>query len=68
MRIWVQVFSARERNPNSHDALEQYLRSVAEPGVESEVHGKSVRTGLRARTWEGERTASWSACGTLQLH
>ena len=39
MRLWVQVFSARERNPNFHGALEQHLRSVVEPGVELEVHG-----------------------------
>ena len=39
MRIWVQVFSSRERNPNFHVALEQHLESVAEPGVQIEVHG-----------------------------
>ena len=39
MRLWVQVFSSRERNPNFHEALEQHLRSVVEPGVEIEVHG-----------------------------
>ena len=39
MRIWVQVFSSRERNPNFHAALEEHLRSVIEPGVEIEVHG-----------------------------
>jgi allantoin racemase len=39
MRIWVQVFSSRERNPDYHNALEQHLRSVVEPGVEVEVHG-----------------------------
>ena len=39
MRLWVQVFSSRERNPNFHQALEQHLRSVAEPGVQIEVHG-----------------------------
>lgn len=39
MRFWVQVFSSRERNPNFHEALEQHLRSVVEPGVELEVHG-----------------------------
>src|SRR5262249_55490757 len=39
MRIWVQVFSARERNPNYHEALERHLRSLADPGVEIEVHG-----------------------------
>ena len=39
MRIWVQVFSSRERNPDFHEALEQHLRSVAEPGTEIEVHG-----------------------------
>ena len=39
MRIWVQVFSSRERNPNFHIALEAHLRSVVEPGVEIEVHG-----------------------------
>src|SRR2546429_200031 len=38
MRIWVQVFSSRERNPNFHVALEKHLRSVAEPGVQIEVH------------------------------
>ncbi|MGZ5125251.1 MAG: aspartate/glutamate racemase family protein [Burkholderiales bacterium] len=39
MRIWVQVFSSRDRNPNFHMALEEHLRSVVEPGVEIEVHG-----------------------------
>jgi allantoin racemase len=39
MRIWVQVFSSRERNPNFHAALEEHLRSVVEPGVEIELHG-----------------------------
>lgn len=39
MRIWVQVFSSRERNPNFHAALEEHLRSVADPGVHIEVHG-----------------------------
>ena len=39
MRLWVQVFSSRERNPNFHEALEQHLRSVVEPGVEIEIHG-----------------------------
>lgn len=39
MRIWVQVFSSRERNPNFHMALEEHLRSVVEPGVQIEVHG-----------------------------
>src|SRR4029434_10379647 len=39
MRIWVQVFSSRERNPDFHGALEEHLRSVADPGVQIEVHG-----------------------------
>ena len=39
MRIWIQVFSSRERNPNFHIALEEHLRLVAEPGVEIAVHG-----------------------------
>jgi len=39
MRIWVQVFSSRERNPNFHEALEKHLRSVADPGVHIDVHG-----------------------------
>jgi Asp/Glu/hydantoin racemase len=39
MRIWVQVFSSRERNPDFHGALAEHLRSVADPGVEIEVHG-----------------------------
>lgn len=39
MRIWVQVFSSRERNPPFHTALEEHLRSVVDPGVEIEVHG-----------------------------
>jgi allantoin racemase len=39
MRIWVQVFSSRERNPNFHSALEEHLRSVVDPGVRIEVHG-----------------------------
>src|SRR5215510_7818349 len=39
MRIWVQVFSARERNPNFHEALEAHLRSIVEPGTQIEVHG-----------------------------
>ena len=39
MRIWVQVFSSRERNPDFHGALEGHLRSIADPGVQIEVHG-----------------------------
>lgn len=39
MRIWVQVFSSRDRNPNFHAALEEHLRSVVDPGVEIELHG-----------------------------
>jgi allantoin racemase len=39
MRIWVQVFSSRERNPDFHIALEEHLRSVVEPGVQVEVYG-----------------------------
>ena len=39
MRLWVQVFSSRERNPNFHEALVQHLRSVVDEGVEIEVHG-----------------------------
>lgn len=39
MRLWVQVFSSRNRNPEFHAGLEEYLRSVVEPGVEIEVHG-----------------------------
>ena len=39
MRLWVQVFSSRERNPNFHEALEQHLRSIVDPGTEIEVHG-----------------------------
>jgi len=39
MRLWVQVFSSRARNPNFHEALEQHLRSVVDPGVQIEVHG-----------------------------
>ena len=39
MRIWVQVFSSRERNPDFHGALEEHLRSIADPGVEIEIHG-----------------------------
>ena len=39
MRIWVQVFSSRERNPDFHGALEEHLRSVADPGTHIEVHG-----------------------------
>ena len=39
MRIWVQVFSSRQRNPDFHVALEEHLRSVLDPGVEIEVHG-----------------------------
>jgi hypothetical protein len=39
MRIWVQVFSSRDRNPDFHAALEEHLRSVVEPDVEIEVHG-----------------------------
>jgi Asp/Glu/hydantoin racemase len=39
MRIWVQVFSSRERNPDFHGALEEHLRSIADPGVQIEVHG-----------------------------
>lgn len=39
MRIWVQVFSAPQRNPDFHGALGEHLRSVVDPGVEIEVHG-----------------------------
>lgn len=39
MRIWIQVFSSRERNPNFHGALEEHLRSIADTGVQIEVHG-----------------------------
>jgi allantoin racemase len=39
MRIWVQVFSSRQRNPNFHEALEAHLRSVVDSDVEIEVHG-----------------------------
>src|SRR5204862_6100716 len=39
MRLWVQVFSSRDRNPNFHEALEQHLRSIADAGTEIEVHG-----------------------------
>ena len=39
MRLWVQVFSSRERNPNFHQALEQHLRSVVDPGTQIDVHG-----------------------------
>jgi len=39
MRIWVQVFSSRNRNPNFHEALEAHLRSVVESGTEVEVRG-----------------------------
>ena len=39
MRIWIQVFSSRERNPDFHQALETHLRSVAEPETRIEVHG-----------------------------
>lgn len=39
MRMWVQVFSAKDRNPNYHIELEKHLRSVVEPGVELDIHG-----------------------------
>ncbi len=39
MRLWVQVFSSRQRNPPFHEALEQHLLSVVEPGTQIEVHG-----------------------------
>ena len=39
MRMWVQVFSSRKRNPNFHEALEAHLRSVVDPGTRIEVHG-----------------------------
>ncbi len=39
MRLWVQVFSSQERNPNFHQALAQHLRSVVDAGVEIEIHG-----------------------------
>jgi allantoin racemase len=39
MRIWVQVFSSRQRNPNFHEALEEHLRAVVDPGVQIEFHG-----------------------------
>ena len=39
MRVWIQVFSSRQRNPDFHRALEEHLRAVAEPDVQIEVHG-----------------------------
>ena len=39
MRIWVQVFSSRNRNPNFHEALEAHLRAVVDPGTEIDVRG-----------------------------
>lgn len=39
MRLWVQVFSSRERNPDYHGALEQHLKSIVEPGTQIDVHG-----------------------------
>ena len=39
MRMWVQVFSAKDRNPNYHIGLEKHLKSVVEPGVELDIHG-----------------------------
>src|SRR5688572_15361529 len=39
MILWMQVFSSRERNPNFHEALEQHLCSVVDPGTQIEVHG-----------------------------
>ena len=33
MRLWVQVFSSRQRNPNFHEALEAHLRTVVDPFV-----------------------------------
>lgn len=39
MRIWVQVFSSRNRNPNFHEALEAHLRAVIDPGTQVEVRG-----------------------------
>jgi Asp/Glu/hydantoin racemase len=39
MRLWVQVFSSRQRNPNYHQALEAHLRSVVDSGTEIEVYG-----------------------------
>lgn len=39
MRLWVQVFSSRQRNPNYHMALEEHLKSVIDPGVQVDVHG-----------------------------
>ena len=39
MRLWVQVFSSRSRNPNYHEALEQHLRGIVDPGTEIDVHG-----------------------------
>lgn len=39
MRLWVQVFSSRARNPDCHQALEGHLRGIVEPGTEIDVHG-----------------------------
>ncbi len=45
MRIWAQVFSSGERNPNFHKALGEHLNSVVDPGVQVEVHG-TLKGGL----------------------
>jgi len=42
MRIWVQVFSSRNRNPNFHEALEAHLRTVVDSGTEVEVRGTKM--------------------------
>ena len=60
MRIWVQVFSSRQRNPNFHEALEAHLLSVVEPGVEIEVHG-TLKGGL------GEQFRFFQAIDTADI-
>jgi hypothetical protein len=64
MRIWVQVFSSRERNPVFHEALEQHLRSVIDPGVEIDVHGtRKGGLGEQFRSFRSPSVRSSSSTG-----
>lgn len=60
MRIWVQVFSSPNRNPDFHKALREHLESVAGPQHQIEVYG-SKRGGL------GEQFRFFQAIDTADL-
>jgi Asp/Glu/hydantoin racemase len=60
MRIWVQVFSSPDRNPDFHKALKEHLSSVAGPDHQIEVYG-SKRGGL------GEQFRFFQAIDTADL-